>query len=91
MDSRITWSVPPTPHFSRFATWEGRLVFASVSPSGAPLLGAWLLMLYPNGRTSNARCIYVASEAQGKRFVERWARAHAAAIGRQAPPPKPTF
>jgi len=50
-----------------------------------------MLSLYPSGQTSNARIIYVASEAQARRFVERWTCAHPEVIGRPARPPRPTF
>lgn len=92
MDPRITWSKPQpkNPAGAHFATWEGRLVFAMIHPS-SHRPPAWLLSLYPSGQTSHARNTFVASEAQAKRFVERWARAHADAIGRPPPPPVPTY
>ena len=90
MDPHITWSQPDNPAHARAATWEGRLVFAMVCPSGRGPR-PWLVALYPSGHTAHARNIYAASKAQGKRFIEQWARANPQAIGRPPPQPVATY
>jgi len=81
----IVWTQPENPMWARYASRDG-FVFAMVMAGQGPWSPRWLVHLYPSGQSSEAMVDYVGSEAQAKRFVERWAAAHPDQIGRLAKP-----
>jgi hypothetical protein len=69
----VVWTPPAVPHAPSFAYWEGTM-FAYVTDT-AYADGRWNVRVFPSGDNNdpNALYAYVKTEAQGKKYVERWA------------------
>ena len=65
----VIWKPPISEGASSFGEWEGSF-FALVREIGD---GRWRAAVFPDGDTAHSMDIYVATEAQAKKFVERWA------------------
>lgn len=69
----IAWTSPENPRFALHASvGEGGKRIASLGRTAQGIM----LCLYPSGASGEGRNHRVASIAQGKRFLERWATAH---------------
>jgi hypothetical protein len=69
----VTWTIPSAAGLTHFAQWDGS-TFAYVAQT-AFVDRRWRVAIFPHG-TDNKQTIgaYVRSEAQGKKYVEAWAR-----------------
>lgn len=85
----VIWKPPNIPGAPHFAYWEGA-VFGYVTQT-AHRDGRWLMKVFPSGKDDGTGPrAYVRTEAQAKKFVERWAEVNHRRIepakGRQVMP-----
>lgn len=85
----VTWTIPSDPGMASFAHWDGAL-FGYVTET-AFADRRWRVAIFPHG-TNDKKSFgaYVRTEAQAKKYVERWAKINHARIappkGRQVMP-----
>lgn len=85
----VIWKPPSIPGAAQFAYW-GESLFGFVTQT-AFRDGRWRVRIFPHGKDDERSFgAYVRTEAQGKKYVERWAQVNHARIapakGRQVMP-----
>jgi hypothetical protein len=79
----VYWKPPSVEGAAQFAYWDGA-VFGFVTQT-AHRDGRWRISIFPHGQNDEASVgAYVRSEAQAKKFVERWAQHNHARIAAPA-------